>query len=328
MSNSESDLVSVIVPAYNSDQFINQCLQSIFNQTYPNIEIMVIDDGSTDQTNRLVRKLIGVHSNLNLITTKNNGVSTARNLGIEKSTGKYVTFVDADDEILPAHIEELHDNMIHYQTDMSVVFPCSDHTKSENDKKHLIKKNEFINKIFTENSIGGFCWNKLFLRKIIVNNNIKFSEKISMFEDMLFVINYAEYIDSIVISENRTYFYRKNSESVTVQRAFGNYFEKKWLSEVEALKDMRMIITRSFPLVLEDYTSVYLYELSVIRLLIMLAPNMSDYKCLLNKLNDKVKRSKKIMIRSHYYSRKQKLKFFMLVYMPWLWYVKVRLRGK
>lgn len=104
-------LVSVIVPVYNTAFYLTQCLDSIVNQSFKNIEIICIDDGSTDGSLNLLQKYAAKHKNIKLITQNHVGVSSARNAGIDAAQGKYITFVDSDDFVEPDMIETLYTYM-------------------------------------------------------------------------------------------------------------------------------------------------------------------------------------------------------------------------
>ena len=102
------DKVSVIVPFYNNEKYIKTCVDSIRSQTYQNLEILLIDDGSTDSSGELLKDCAKTDSRIRLIYQKNQGVAAARNRGLDEATGKYLTFVDGDDYIAPDYIEKFY----------------------------------------------------------------------------------------------------------------------------------------------------------------------------------------------------------------------------
>ena len=114
------DLISVIVPAYNVDKYIEKCLDSILNQSYKNIEVIVIDDGSSDNTFSICQRYCGIDSRVKLVHQENSGVSAARNHGLKMCSGTCVLFVDADDWIESSMIEELYDALIIHNADLVV----------------------------------------------------------------------------------------------------------------------------------------------------------------------------------------------------------------
>ncbi|WP_251954400.1 glycosyltransferase [Levilactobacillus brevis] len=101
-------LISIIVPTYNVEKYIRTCIESILAQTYRNVEVIIVNDGSTDQSLAVISDLICSHHNVKVINQKNQGLSVARNTGIDVATGKYITFVDADDKIMPRFVSSLY----------------------------------------------------------------------------------------------------------------------------------------------------------------------------------------------------------------------------
>ncbi|MGO2040862.1 MAG: glycosyltransferase [Staphylococcus equorum] len=101
-------LISIIVPTYNVEKYIRTCIESILAQTYRNVEVIIVNDGSTDQSLAVISDLICSHHNVKVINQKNQGLSVARNTGIDVATGKYITFVDADDKIMPDFVSSLY----------------------------------------------------------------------------------------------------------------------------------------------------------------------------------------------------------------------------
>ena len=101
-------LISIIVPIYNVEKYIRTCIESILAQTYRNVEVIIVNDGSTDQSLAVISDLICSHHNVKVINQKNQGVSVARNTGIDVATGKYITFVDPDDKIMPDFVSSLY----------------------------------------------------------------------------------------------------------------------------------------------------------------------------------------------------------------------------
>ena len=120
MNYSQSPLVSVIVPIYNGESFIKNCIESILNQSYKSIEIIIVDDGSTDNSLHICNQLAKEHGNIRLYSQENKGVSAARNLGLEKANGKYIGFADCDDKIQPLFYQKLVETI--ERDDSDIVF--------------------------------------------------------------------------------------------------------------------------------------------------------------------------------------------------------------
>lgn len=106
-----TEKVSVIVPVFNVEKYLRQCLDSILQQTYQNLEIIIINDGSTDGSDAICREYAGKDSRISYFAKENTGISDTRNVGIRQATGEYVTFVDSDDWVEHTYVEELHDSL-------------------------------------------------------------------------------------------------------------------------------------------------------------------------------------------------------------------------
>ena len=115
----KQDLISVIVPVYNVENYLKRCLDSIINQTYQNIEIILIDDGSTDNSGNLCEDYKKIDNRIKVVHKTNGGLSDARNTGIKKAKGKYITFVDSDDYVEYDYVEYLYNLIKKYDTNIS-----------------------------------------------------------------------------------------------------------------------------------------------------------------------------------------------------------------
>ena len=113
-----TEKVSVIVPVYNVEKYLRQCLDSILQQTYQNLDILIINDGSTDGSDTICREYLEKDERISYFAKENTGISDTRNVGIRQATGEYVTFVDSDDWIEKTYIEELYDKLITYHADI------------------------------------------------------------------------------------------------------------------------------------------------------------------------------------------------------------------
>lgn len=188
--------ISVIVPVYNSEKYIRSCLDSILEQTHKDLEVILIDDGSTDKSGEICDEYQKKDSRIVVFHTQNGGVSHARNLGIKKSCGDFIAFVDSDDTIKPQMYEEL----LSVQSEFDVDIVTSDlviegktvkNNLPENciiDKSHILKS---VLPSFTyENAIGTMAFtNKIFKKEVIKNNEIEFYEGFQFQEDLMFMIN-------------------------------------------------------------------------------------------------------------------------------------------
>ena len=171
------DLISIIVPVYNVEKYVEKCLISIINQTYKNIEIIIVNDGSVDNSKKICESLKKKDKRIKLYNIKNIGLSGARNYGIEKSKGKYISFIDSDDYIDNNMIETLYNNLIKEKADISCcsfyeVFKDEIIKKNEEEKYYVMNKKQAIKKTFLDRGLDVYTWNKLYKKELF--DNIKF----------------------------------------------------------------------------------------------------------------------------------------------------------
>lgn len=194
------ELVSIIIPAYNVDNYLEECVHSLLCQTYKNYEVIIIDDGSTDNTYTVGRRLTDESANVKLFRQENQGVSIARNAGIQKANGEFVVFVDADDIVAPQYIEALVECA--KRSDMGMVGFTSEREKIAT-KVNMnivdIRASDMMESILCGTNYDGYLWNKIFLKKIIEDNNLKFQKNIVVWEDLLFVVQYLKKCDKVSI---------------------------------------------------------------------------------------------------------------------------------
>ncbi|PHA03081.1 glycosyl transferase [Bacillus pseudomycoides] len=195
--------VSIVVPVYNSEKYLSECLESILNQTYTNIEVVIINDGSTDQSEKIVNKYKMKDDRIAYYYQDNCGPSEARNKGILNSTGEYLTFIDSDDTVEKYYIEFLLNKMISSDADLVCcgykdiseygVLNCIDFNFNTN-----VSLYSFIDMVCK--GTGGVLWGKIYKKEIIINSDLKLDKNIFMCEDLVFVLQYAsqcQYFSSI-----------------------------------------------------------------------------------------------------------------------------------
>lgn len=207
-------LISIIIPAYNIENYIAKCLDSLLNQTYKNLEIIVVDDGSSDNTGKIIDDYACKYNNIKAIHKKNGGVSAARNSGIEVANGDYIGFVDGDDTIDEEMFEVLIDNAIKYDADIShcgykMVFPSRIDYYYNTEIVVEQDNNLGLIDLLTGSRVEPGLWNKLYKKDLF--NDIKIDESIKINEDLL--VNY--------------YLFKKSSKSIFYDKCFYNYTIRK-----------------------------------------------------------------------------------------------------
>lgn len=226
--------VSVIIPAYNVEDKISACLQSVLDQTYHNKEIIVVNDGSTDYTAEICDRFQRDNQCIKVIHQLNSGVSVARNVALMHATGEYIVFVDSDDTIFPEYIEEL---MKWSEYDF-VTAGYNWQTPELSWKKRIFEEDSISQielKAFPSKYMGkyyfGSPWATLMKRRIINDKNIRFDEHIHCGEDILFIFQYLKYAKNIKIVPycGYNYFFYPGSLVNTKHEEFW-----KWKIQVES----------------------------------------------------------------------------------------------
>lgn len=206
------DIISIIIPAFNAQNTIGNCISSIQNQSYSEYEIIIIDDGSTDETWSLIDKIMKYDERIVYFYQENKGPSAARNKGIEISTGKYVIFIDADDSIPYNYLECLIKAGDKYDLTICSMkkhdFNCEKLYELANNKSYETRKEFLIDIVhFMDRNLIQGPVNKLYNLSIIKEKQIKFNEKYTFGEDTLFVYDYINKCDSFFYTKETYYNY-------------------------------------------------------------------------------------------------------------------------
>lgn len=235
-------LISIVIPIYNVDRYLDECLYSIQSQSFRNLEIIMINDGSTDSSLDICAKYLELDKRFRLITQENAGLSASRNRGIENATGEFICFIDADDSIDVEYIEVLYRNLLEFEADVSM---CSysknrEYEKGENNHS-LLERLDILERISTtgpENQSEAMVvtWNKLFARKIF--DNLRFPIRIH--EDEFMIQEYLLRAKQIVWTDQKLYYYRQREDSLTGLR---NRYSFKHLETLRAVKGRIEVFT-------------------------------------------------------------------------------------
>lgn len=189
--------VSIIIPVYNAEKYLSRCLNSVLKQTYSNIEIILVDDGSEDKSSYLCDRYAMLDSRIKVYHKSNEGVSIARNYGIENCNGEYIVFVDSDDYLISECIETLVKLV---RNEEEPVLGCVDYYENQNGKLSTyscedgkidsLGYDEGLIKIFNPSSYRGYLWNKIFRLSEIRKYEIRFLPGVKIWEDTLFLMEY------------------------------------------------------------------------------------------------------------------------------------------
>ena len=214
--------ISVIIPVYNTEKYLRQCLDSVINQTMPDIEVICIDDGSTDNSLNILYEYAAKDNRIKVIAQNNKKQGAARNLGIKLSRGKYIFFIDSDDYILPETLEKLYQKIEDHHAEICQYLAVEYDEISKNlsprkffDKIIKIQDYSYDYKYFPEILFKDVeAWSKLYLKEFLTNNKLEFPIN-CYFEDTIFHIKAMALASRICFDNNHYYIYRKNREGAT-----------------------------------------------------------------------------------------------------------------
>lgn len=226
----ENVLVSVVIPTYNSEKYIRECLESTINQTHTNLEIIIVDDGSSDLTTSICEEYDGTDARIRFFSLAQKGVSATRNYGIKKATGKYIVFFDADDlpnrDIIECYLKAAedwkeketsfitcgmyYDNILNRNVDDRINILESQHGYVQGEN-YLLKRN--FAAVLAWLKIFNFVTNKLYDAKLIKDNCLKFDQSVHIGEDLKFNLDYLAISTGCIGMINKPlYHYIKRSE--------------------------------------------------------------------------------------------------------------------
>lgn len=217
----EQPLVSIIVPVYNGEQTIERCLVSLRNQTYDNIEIIVVNDGSSDHTKIILERYAKADKRFRLIHKKNTGVSDSRNVGIRHAKGKYLQFVDGDDWLVKNAVERMVQTAEENQCDMIIsdfyrIVGHNIYKKGHIKKEGIISRKEYATYMLDApaNFYYGVMWNKFFRADIVKKEYLYCSPQLDWCEDFQFNLEYLQYAERIYVDRHAYYYYVKTRGSL------------------------------------------------------------------------------------------------------------------
>lgn len=229
-----NNLVSIIIPVYNSEPYLKRCLNSVLAQSYENIEVLLIDDGATDNSSAICDKFADKDNRVKVIHQKNLGAAAARNTGLDNATGDYIMFCDSDDIVSNQWVEHLVLPVINSNR---IVMPfssiCNDKKLLGTNASEITKVNSYINKLDLYqtgiNNLIGYDVITVFLKSILDRETLRFrnqKEKADYNEDLLFVTSYLDYVDGFVYSGYMDYCYLTREDSLS--RAVTPYYFEKY----------------------------------------------------------------------------------------------------
>lgn len=228
-----SSLITVIVPIFNAEGYIKRCVDSILVQSYKYFELILINDGSEDNSLNIINALALQDSRIKVINQKNMGVSYARNNGINEATGLFISFVDSDDLLESDYLKKMHDTIVEYNSDIIISNTIVSNEKSQKIYRNSFPKNILLDKNYVQKEILQnlvkseelfAVWNKLYKRDIILENSIKFPIELKREEDQIFNLVYFSHCKSAFFLDDQGYIYIEREGSVSRNENILNSF--------------------------------------------------------------------------------------------------------
>lgn len=211
------DLISVLVPVYNVDKYLDRCITSILKQTYEKLEVVLIDDGSTDTSGVICDKYAQRDSRVKVVHQQNKGIAVTRNVAIEVSTGKYVAFIDSDDYVADDYIEYLYTLLIENEADFSC---CSElyfkeglipQIKKNDPSVHVMDVETALSEMLYDRMYSNSSWGKLIRRDVVKGITFPVGK---VFEDMYTIYKYILASNKVVYGNQKKYYYMKRAGSI------------------------------------------------------------------------------------------------------------------
>ena len=220
-----SPLASIVIPAYNAEKTLAYALESVLSQTVSSLQVIVVDDGSTDGTLSVARVFEAKDPRVTAVSIPAAGVSAARNRGISLCMGKYIRFVDADDTIPPDSMELMLSRAERDGADLvlsgyTMYVGKTGHRKNLENREDTLPCNEVLRSlcIHSNSFFYGVLWNKLFSRELVMARNVRFVDGVTWGEDFCFVMDYLRHAESVAFLREFLYDYRRQPGSMTVRQ--------------------------------------------------------------------------------------------------------------
>ena len=325
----ENKKVSIIIPTYNNEKTIERCINSLLKQSYDNFEILVINDGSTDQTLKILQQF-KKNKKITILNQVNKGVSVARNFGIKKSTGEYLSFVDADDFVEEKFLQDLITGM-KKGVDLSIIglkhiYPTiPEKQRTETYYEGEFSSSEVLDFLFFEHGPKGYLPNKLWKRDVILKNNIFLDPTLNVLEDTLFTVKYLLNSKNVIIKNNKDYNYVHEGETLTSGMSFTQknpYYIQTYQMMIKSVNQIIDLVSKKGNKDNEEATLVFLgmiYKDYLRHLLVYgkIYTNKENYKRY-KKIRKKLFRLRNIISKNNYLSKKNYSIFMCTLYTPFI----------
>jgi glycosyltransferase involved in cell wall biosynthesis len=232
-------MISIIVPVYNASRWLETCVSSVRQQTFSDWELLLIDDGSSDGSEKLCDTVAGIDTRIRTIHQRNGGAANARNHGLDLATGDFLLFLDADDAIPTNHLEVLYRCLIDHQADVAFANVKYEPGPEISHTPAVLTMQETLEKLMYRDGMGDYPVSKLFRRKVW--ENIRFQEGITS-EDFDIFYRLYHNVERVAVTDQTTYYYRQNAESVS-----NGGFSTKFFNRITICEKLLQDVEREHP---------------------------------------------------------------------------------
>lgn len=253
-------IISLIIPVFNTEQHLLRCIDSILDQSFTDYELILVNDGSTDDSLTICKRYADKDLRVIVIDKPNGGASSARNAGIDRSKGDYICFVDADDYVSQDYLGDLYQDMCS-ENDIDLVMHGMIQVKEDRKTVISFPRSEMFNldegSFFKGINLFKFCGPccKLFKKDILSDNHIRFNESIIFSEDFDFLARYLVHCNQVRVSDTQNYFYVSHEGSVSTRI---NSFDQEYYAITKLLESLSMLKKRFQNPFLENQINVFL----------------------------------------------------------------------
>ena len=253
--------ISVIIPIYNVEQYLKRCIDSVLCQKEVSLEVILVDDGSTDSSGKICDEYASNNQNIKCLHIANSGPSTAKNVGYDLALGNYVAFIDSDDEIKPDMFRTMLDSGYQHhadivccnyiQVDEECNFSHTEHTGLE----YVLNQDEALKAILIKDKIYSQCWTKIYKREMLESNHIRNTEGLKTEEDFIYNIQAFACSKTVCIVDKPLYIYTHRNQSLS-KDYFRNHISQYIDNRILRLELVDTIIRERFPH-LQDYSTYH-----------------------------------------------------------------------
>ncbi len=311
-------MVSIIIPVYNTSKYLRECVDSVLNQTYSDVEVLLIDDGSTDGSSEICDEYVKQDERIKCFHIENGGVSRARNVGLKNVRGDYICFLDSDDYYAGSYVGSMIEAVKEQNADVVI---CNHYDVNEQGEflyasditEGYISKEVLYQKIFLSGEIGGFIFNKMYSADLI--KNIYFNEEIHICEDTYFCCQVYEKAKRIYVTGEKLYYYRQHSHSATsIENGFEHLLDPDGTLKYISTYD-KMIKDRILPQEYDSYIKIGMCVVALTYERILRKADKKKYKHIRSILGNTIRENIGLLMKCKKIKLLRRIKWFMYLYL-------------